>query len=30
MNELYTFVANNRELRMSSMDDILGYVLNNS
>eukprot|EP00347_Sterkiella_histriomuscorum_P020280 403338408 len=29
LNELYSFVENNKEIRMSSVDDIVGYVLNN-
>ncbi|CDW82923.1 UNKNOWN [Stylonychia lemnae] len=29
LNELYTYIDNNKEIRMGSVDDIVGYVLNN-
>jgi hypothetical protein len=29
LNEIYTYTELNREVRLSSVDDIIGYVLNN-
>ena len=29
LNEIYTYEELNKELRLSSLDDIIGYVLNN-
>lgn len=29
LNEIYTYIELNKEARLSSVDDIIGYVLNN-